>query len=61
MSVVVIGLRKPFSMMEVGEFCTVGSLLTGDGDDNCYLITGLKYLEYISSIRITNNKFNNQQ
>jgi hypothetical protein len=59
MLIVVTGLQKPYSKMEVGESCTGGSLLTGDGDDNSYLVMGSKYLEYILSIRITNKKFNN--
>ncbi len=45
---------KLYDKTEVGESCTVGCLLTQGGDDNSYFFTGLKYLEYISRIRITN-------
>ncbi len=38
---------------------TGGCLLTQDGDDNSYFFTGSKYLESISSIKITNNNSNN--
>ncbi len=39
--VATIGLRKPYAKMEVDESCTVGCLLTRDGDENSSFFTRL--------------------
>jgi hypothetical protein len=37
-SFVAIGLQKPYTKTEVDESCTVGYLLTQDGEDNGYFL-----------------------
>ncbi len=55
MSMVAIGLWKPYPKLKVGESYTCTGLLTRRWWWYSYFSTGLKYPEYISRIRILNN------
>jgi hypothetical protein len=55
MSLVAIGLKKPYAKTDAGESCACVDVFLLSVAGVGYFFTGLKYLEYNSRIRIRNN------